>query len=148
MAHVAPPVRRVYQQAPTAGDLLTDPVVDHALKQAWNDSRPSAPEVPRGATGSIKQQQGGWLVWDRTSGHVSAIRVPAGTRDSLATMAGTRPKESERHQVVGWFRTSPNTTAEGYAGGTSPADVGWQNAHAKAPGLIETHEGRKTIPHR
>ncbi len=73
--------------------------------------------------------------------------MPAGSRDGLATMAGTRPPESDKQQVVGWFRTSPNTPAEGYGGGRSPADVGWQNAHGKCAGIVETQQGRQTIPY-
>jgi hypothetical protein len=142
----AVPLSRIYKKAPTAEELSSDPLVDHELKKAWADSRPNAPEVPRGTPGSVKQEQGGWLVWAKNSGRVSVTRVPGGTRDGLGTIAGTRPADSENQQVVGWFHTHPNTAAEGYRSGPSPADVSWQNAYGKAPGLIETHEGRMLIP--
>jgi type VI secretion system secreted protein VgrG len=143
----APPFSRFYKTAPTAAQLVTDPRVDHDLKQAWTDSRPNAAEVPRGTPGSVKQEQGGWIVWDKKTGHVSTTRVPAGTRDGLGTIAGTRPADNADQQVVGWFHTHPNTGAEGYGSGPSPADVGWQKAYGKAPGIIETHDGRQVIPY-
>jgi type VI secretion system secreted protein VgrG len=142
----APPLSRIYKSRPTAADLVTDPRVDHDLKKAWAESRPSAPEVPRGTPGSLKQEQGGWIVWSEKTGKVSTIRVPGGTRDGLGTIAGTRPVESPDQRVVGWFHTHPNVAAEGYGSGPSPGDVGWQRAEGKSPGIIETHDGRKIIP--
>jgi hypothetical protein len=142
----APPFSRIYKSAPKASDLVTDPRIDYDLKKAWSESRPNAASVPRGTPGSVKQEQGGWIVWDKKSGRVSTSRVPAGTRDGLGTIAGTRPVDNDKQHVVGWFHTHPNVAAEGYGSGPSPADVGWQNAYGKAPGIVETHDGRQIIP--
>src|SRR5262249_17123918 len=141
------PLSRVYTSAPTAAQLASDPLVSHDLKQAFQDSRPNAPDVQRGTPGSVKQEQGGWIVWDKNTGKVSTVRVPAGTRDGLATIAGTRPADTKDQQVVGWFHTHPNKASEGYGSGPSPADVGFQRAYAKCPGIIETHDGRQIIPY-
>jgi type VI secretion system secreted protein VgrG len=143
----APPFSRVYKSHPSVADLITDPRIDHDLKQAWGESRPNAAAVPRGTPGSVKQKQGGWVVWDKKSGHVATVRAPAGSRDGLGTITGTRPADTADHHVVAWFQTQPNVAAEGYASGPSPADVGWQNAHGKAPGIVETHDGRRVIPY-
>lgn len=138
---------RVYTSAPTLADLTSDPFVDQELQRAFDESNPNAPDVPRGSPGSLKQEQGGWLVWNRTTGQVEVQRVPAGTRDGLGTIVGTRPPDNASQQVVGWFHTHPNTSAEGYGHGPSAGDRGWQNAEAKVPGIIETHAGRQTIPY-
>ena len=54
-----------YSHKPTLNDLLNDSDVDAALQQAWQDSNPDAPEVPRGQSGSIKREQGGFIYWNR-----------------------------------------------------------------------------------
>ena len=142
-----PPQSNVYKSRPTVPDLTSDPLVDAELKRAWAESNPGAPEVPSGQAGSIKQEQGGWIVWNKNTGKVQVVRVLPGTRDGLGTIAGTRPSETGGDEVVGWFHTHPNTAKEGYTADPSPGDKGFQRAYAKAPGIIETHEGRKTIPY-
>lgn len=132
---------------PTLGDLLNDPVVDAELKRAWNESNPNAPEVRQGNPGSTKKEQGGWIVWNKKTGALKVIRVPAGTRDGLGPIVGTRPPDNDDQEVVGWFHTHPNKSSEGYGSSPSPGDVAWQNSEAKVPGIVETHDGRKTIPY-
>ena len=143
----APPASRVYKKQPTLADITSDPLVDFELKKAWNESNPNAPQVPNGTAGSTKQEQGGWIVWNKKTGKLEVQRVPAGTRDGLGTIVGTRPADTADQQVVSWFHTHPNVAAEGYTSGPSPGDTAWQAAEAKVPGVIETHDGRKTIPH-
>ena len=62
-------------------------------------------------------------------------------------------EEHKRHFHLIALYTEPEAQAmfvrrsdEGYGSGPSPADVGWQKAYGKAPGIIETHEGRQIIP--
>ena len=90
----------------------------------------------------MKLEQGGWIVG--SNGGFKVIRVAAGTRDTLATIVGTRPSG----MVVGWFHTHPNTAAEGYAP-TSPSngDLGFTRLEAKAPGVVIHHNGMFLIPY-
>ena len=121
---------------------LKDSGVSSSLSQAWQDSNPDAPSVLRGHSGSLKLEQGGWIVG--SLGKFKVIRVAAGTRDSLATIQGTRPSGV----VVGWFHTHPNTVAEGYAP-TSPSagDIGFTRQEAKVPGVVIHHNGMFLIPY-
>jgi hypothetical protein len=146
-APAGPPASKVYKTSPTLNDLVTDPLVDYNLKKAFTDSNPNAPNVPAGTAGSLKKEQGGWIVWDKKTGSLEVTRVPAGTRDGLGPIVGTRPADTADKQTVGWFHTHPNKSAEGYTSGPSPGDRAWQNSEAKVPGIIETHDGRKTIPY-
>jgi hypothetical protein len=139
--------RRTYKTKPTLPEVLSDPYMDKELKKAWNDSNPNALEVPQGQPGSTKHEQGGWIVWKKRTGRLEVIRVPEGDRDGLGPIVGTRPADNADQEVIAWFHTHPNTTAEGYGHDPSPSDIGWQNAEAKVPGIIETHEGKKTIPY-
>ena len=137
----------VYKTQPTLDQIKADPCVDKELKKAWDESNPNAPDVPRGTDGSTKKEQGGWIVWNKDTGQLEVYRVPAGTRDGLGPIVGTRPPDNEHQQVVSWFHTHPNKNSEGYGQEPSPGDTGWQNSEAKVPGIIETHDGRKTIPY-
>jgi hypothetical protein len=137
----------VVQPKPSLTDILSDQRVENELKKAWNDSNPGAPEVPFGSPGSLKKEQGGWIVWNRKTGQLAVTRVPAGDRDGLSPIVGTRPVDTADQEVVAWFHTHPNTLAEGYSQDPSPRDIAFQHSEAKVPGIIETHEGRKTIPY-
>jgi len=143
-----PVVRKTYRKKPGLDQVTNDPYVDAELEKAWNDSNPNDPEVRRGLPGSTKKEQGGWVVWNKKSGQLEVQRVAGGTRDGLGPIVGTRPQDNDNQEVVAWFHTHPNTTKEGYQHGPSPGDVAWQKSEAKAPGIIETHEGRKTIPYQ
>lgn len=139
--------RRKYTRTPTLKEILLDPLVDGELQKAWSESNPHAPDVPWGGTGSLKQEQGGWVVWNKQSSELEVVRVRGGTRDNFGSIVGTRPADTLQQEVVAWFHTHPNTDREGYTADPSPADIGYQNSEAKVPGIIETHEGRKTIPY-
>lgn len=137
----------LYSARPSLDDLLADPVVDAALRQAWTDSLPFAPEVPFDQPGSMKREQGGRIVWNRKPGTVEVIRVLPGARDGLPTIQGTRPTNDSEREVVAWFHTHPNTLQEGYLPDPSPADVSFTCNVALVGGLVETHDGRFLIPH-
>jgi hypothetical protein len=125
---------------------MADATVTAELNRAWNESNPNAPEVPSGTPGSTKMEQGGWIIWDPTANTFTVQRVPAGTRDGLATIVGTKPADTANAVVVAWFHTHPNTRAEGYGPDPSPGDLGFTQS-AGVPGIIKTHEGDKTIPY-
>jgi hypothetical protein len=124
---------------------MANGTVSAALTQAWNDSHPNVPDaVPPAAT--TKVEQGGWILWNPTNNSFSVQRVPAGTRDGLATIVGTKPADTATAVVVAWFHTHPNTRAEGYGPDPSGGDRGFTRS-ARVPGIIKTHEGDRTIPY-
>jgi len=138
---------RKYAASPMPAELLTDPLIDAALRRAWYESCPHGPAVPWGEPGSRKQEQGGWIVWNKQTGTLRVVRVSPGKRDGLATILGTRPQGSDNEEVVAWFHTHPNTISEGYSPEPGPSDIAFTWQTARAPGLIETHKGRRTIPY-
>jgi hypothetical protein len=83
---------------------------------------PNAPAVQRGQLGSIKQEQGGWIVkndnpwWKFWADNYSIERFPAGTRDSINPTV--RPVNA-----VGVFHGHSNTRVEGYSPDPSQADI-------------------------
>jgi hypothetical protein len=113
-----------------------------ALVTAWTDSNPEAPDVPRGTPGSLKQEQGGWILQDPSTSELTVQRVAAGTRDSLPTIAGTRPSNN----VIAWFHTHPNKRSEGYTSGPSPGDKAFTTSQARCPGIVQSHDGNFVIP--
>lgn len=133
-----------YDRTPTLQQLLDDPFIQQQLDLAWSDSNPNAPDVPRGQPGSPKQEQGGWIVWNKVTGHLEVIRLPAGTRDGMPD--GGLPPNNDQQQLVGSFHTHPNTAAEGYSSGPSPADIRWTNSYSHVPEIIPSHDGIYTIP--
>lgn len=136
-----------YAAPPTVPQILADTVMAAQLQRAWSDSSPNAPDVPNGSPGSLKHEQGGWFLWRKDSHILQNIRVGPGSRDGLGTIVGTRPPDSNIQQVVAWFHTHPNTSAEGYGSGPSAGDLNWQASEAKVPGIIVTHVGMVTIPY-
>jgi hypothetical protein len=126
---------------------MKDPEVQQGLNQAWNDSDPNAPSVPYGQPGSLKHEQGGWIIKWLWSDY-DMIRVGPGTRDSLPTINGTRPTCIFLCSVEGWFHTHPNWNSEGYDGyKASPGDIGFTQSEAQVPGVIMTHQKPVYIPY-
>lgn len=117
------------------------------MRKAWKNSKPNAPDVPFGSSGSPKSEQGGWIIWNKKTERVEIESVPGGTRNGLATISGTRPEDTSDRQVVGWFHTHPNKNSEGYRTGPSIGDLRFTHVEARVPGIIETHDGRITIPY-
>ena len=146
---VAPEVKpdelanKTYKTKPTLDDLLKDPFVDGELKRAWNESDPNGPEVKKGDPGSTKHEQGGGIYWNKKTGELKVERVPAGTRDGNSGA----PPGSGDWEKVSEFHTHPNTAAEGYSADPSPADKNYVKNVSHVPEIIETHDGRKTIPY-
>jgi hypothetical protein len=99
-------------QAPTAAELLRDPVVQTALDRAWVDSLP--------ADATRRHEEGGWIYMDVTTGMLSALRAPAGGQ---AMIDLTLPPLVPGATVVATFHTHPNPTAEGWDPRPSAGDT-------------------------
>lgn len=138
---------QVQGSAQNAPAFMSDPDVVQELNRAWVESNPNAPSVPRGQPGSSKVEQGGWIRQNRLTGTRNVLRLPPGTRDSLPTIVGTRPRWSLVYKLEGWFHTHPNTFAEGYSHLASPGDIAFTRHYARVPGVIKTHHGDVFIPY-
>lgn len=139
-----PLTSKKYPSKPTLDDLLKDPLVDAELKKAWQESNPNAPDVPKDQPGSTKKEQGGGIYWNKKTGELKIQRTPAGTRDGTSGAPASIGSDWEK---VGEFHTHPNKASEGYTADPSPADRNYVKNTSKVPEIIETHEGRKTIPY-
>ncbi|XVM85102.1 RHS domain-containing protein [Stenotrophomonas indicatrix] len=137
-----------YGREPRASDpqWTRDPKVRGQMEDAWNDSNPFAPAVRRGESGSLKRENGGWIVqFAGERGH-ELVRSPAGTRDRMSIESARKPSEFECGCIVkGYFHTHPNTRAEGYFPGTNGYDYDYQLQQG-VPGMIRGHEGYEFIP--
>ena len=98
--------------APTATELLNDPVVRQALEDAWADSLPADP--------AKRHEEGGWIYMDTTTQAISVQRAPAGHR---AMVDLGHPIAVPGSVVVATFHTHPNPAAEGWHPGPSAADA-------------------------
>src|SRR5262245_37996645 len=95
------------RRAPTASELLADPVVQAAIAQAWIDSQPSAPP-------GVRHEEGGWIYLDLTTSQVSVHRATPGIQDEIDL---NRPPHVLGAIVVGKFHTHPNPASEGWVTG-------------------------------
>ncbi len=136
---------RRYAARPGLSELLDDPRVHAELRLAWYASNPNAPDVRIGQPGSPKREHGGFIYWDPRSGRLIVQRVKAGSRDGLPP--GLPPPASADLELVGSFHTHPNTVSEGYVSDPSPADRTFTRDVSRVPEIVETHEGRKSIPY-
>jgi hypothetical protein len=98
--------------APTAAELLSEPVVQQALGQAWRDSQPADP--------AGRHEEGGWVYADTTTAAISIRRAPGGSR---AVLDLSDPPVVPGSVVVATFHTHPNPIADGWAPGPSAADT-------------------------
>lgn len=134
---------KIYKAKPTLDELVSDPLVDAEIKKAWKESNPDAPDVKSGKPGSTKKEQGGGIYWNRKTGALKVERVAAGTRDGNE---GAPPGSGDWEKVAE-FHTHPNKASEGYSSDPSPADKNYVKNGSKVPEIIETHDGRKTVPY-
>src|SRR5438046_3059489 len=98
--------------APTAADLLKEPMVQQALEDAWKDSLHADP--------TQRHEEGGWVFVDQTNGKVLIRRAPAGAQTTLDLAV---PPVVAGAVVIATFHTHPNPSAEGWDPGPSPADT-------------------------
>ncbi len=116
-------------QAPTAAELLADPVVVQAMEQAWIDSLPGDP--------GQRHEEGGWIYQDVTSGSITTRRAPSGTQRRLG-LGG--PPVIGGAVVVGTFHTHPNPRADGWLLGPSGTDQASAQLTG-VPWLIRAEDG-------
>jgi hypothetical protein len=115
--------------APTAAELLANPVVQAALAQAWVDSLPADPV--------LRHEEGGWIYLNLTTGELTIRRAPGGEQSSLDLL--TLPIVEDA-VVVGLFHTHPNPSNEGWQTGPSPQDL-YLDELAGVPDLIRADDG-------
>lgn len=131
---------------PASGTIIANTDVQREVERAWQESKPNAPEVPAGQPGSTKVEQGGWIIYNETTGAFRVVRVPQGTRDRLAL--DSPPAVQPPECVVAWFHTHPNTAQEGYWGAhdLSPEDERFFNRQRlrsgkRMPTILRGHGG-------
>lgn len=115
--------------APTAAQLLADPIVLAAMEQAWQDSLPNDP--------GRRHEEGGWIYADMATGVLTTRRAPAGARARLPL---DNPPVVARAVVVGTFHTHPNPSADGWDPTPSPTDQASAIASG-VPWLIRSDSG-------
>jgi hypothetical protein len=115
--------------APSADELLADPVVQQALEAAWRDSEADDPVQ--------RHEEGGWVYLDLATGFVTTQRAPRGGGSAIDL---GHPPALPGCLVVGKFHTHPNPTAEGWNPGPSASDLRIDAAHG-VPDLIRADDG-------
>src|SRR5262245_6914230 len=115
--------------APSAAELLQNPVVTAALESAWSDSVPSDPDQ--------RHEEGGWIYFETTSGTISVVRAAPGVQQAIDL---TQPPELAGCFVVGKFHTHPNPSEEGWMHGPSHRDHVIDRQHG-VPDLIRSDQG-------
>src|SRR5438552_6116676 len=90
-------------RAPSASELLNDPVVQAALEAAWLDSK--ADDL------SQRHEEGGWMYLDLITGQLTIERASVGNRAGIDL---DHPPLLQGSVVVGVFHTHPNPAAEGW----------------------------------
>jgi hypothetical protein len=125
-----PPRAADSARVPSLERIARNPVVAAAINSAWTASNPN--------TAGAKVETGFWVVRNDRTGALSVVQFPSnGTRDSLTPGA---PPSARGTTVVAFFHTHPNTVAEGYVNGPSPADQNFATANG-IPGIIRSHAG-------
>ena len=115
--------------APSAAELLRDPVVIDALEAAWNDSLPADPQQ--------RHEEGGWIYCELSTGMISVVRAAPGRRRAINL---SRPTERAGCVIVGKFHTHPNPSDEGWDPAPSEQDELVDNRHG-VPDLIRSDQG-------
>lgn len=118
--------------APSAAELLRNPVVDAAIEAAWLDSLPN--------DAVDRHEEGGWIYFELSSGTVSVVRSSAGGTKAIELYS---PPEIPGCVVVGKFHTHPNPSAEGWDPEPSPQDEVVDELHG-VPDLIRSDQGMFT----
>jgi hypothetical protein len=116
-------------QAPTATELLANPVVQAALDQAWIDSQADNP--------ATRHEEGGWIYLDLTTSQITTVRATRGILDGINL---NNPPIVSDSIVVGKLHTHPNPELEGWTQGPSPSDIVVDARHG-VPDLIRAENG-------
>jgi len=112
------------QNRPKLEAMANDPRVRAEIDKAWVASNPD---------GTPKHEKGFWILKDNSLSVQQFPSNASSTRDSL--IPGSMPD-----RAVAFFHTHPNTAAEGYIQGPSPADIRFANSIG-IPGIIRSHSG-------
>ena len=115
--------------APTASELLAEPVIKAVLEQAWQDSLPEDP--------SQRHEEGGWIYKDLATGEFLIRRA------AVVHQAGidlSSPPEVAGATVVAKFHTHPHPASEGWKVGPSKSDQHYDSLHG-VPDLIRAEDG-------
>src|SRR6516165_9980010 len=99
------------EPAPSAEELLTNPVVRNALDQAWLDSLPNDPQQ--------RHEEGGWIYFNTITREVLVRRAPRGMESQVIL---ENPPIIPDAVIVGIFHTHPNPSTEGWDPGPSDWD--------------------------
>jgi hypothetical protein len=115
--------------APTADELLADPVIQAALEDAWTTSLSDDP--------ANRHEEGGWVYMDTVSGAIQIRRASPGGQSDLDLDS---PPIVPGAVVVATFHTHPNPSSAGWDPGPSDADT--QSADILGvPCLIRADDG-------
>jgi hypothetical protein len=104
--------QQVMPQAPTAAELLQEPIVKQALEQAWRDSLSGDPVQ--------RHEEGGSIYADMQTGTIE-IRIAAS--GAQTTLDLSNPPIIPGSVVVATFHTHPNPSSEGWETGPSIDDT-------------------------
>jgi hypothetical protein len=115
--------------APSAAELLANPVVQAALASAWADSVPNDP--------ARRHEEGGWIYRALATTEIQVRRATPGGQASINL---ANPLELVGFVVVGKFHTHPNPTPEGWDPGPSFGDLRIDSIHG-VPDLIQSDSG-------
>lgn len=116
------------------------------MEDAWRDSNPDSPSVPKGSPGSKKREQGGWVVQFFGEKRPQLVRSSPGSRDQMGEDTLHKPSEFEcACRVLGFFHTHPNTRDEGYMPNANIFDYDFQ-VQMEVPGMIRNEDGYEFIP--
>ena len=129
MASTQPSPSQPRTQAPTAQELMADPVVQHALDQAWNDSLAADP--------AQRHEEGGWIYLDPASGVITVARASPGSNRFLDL---GNPPIFAGCFLVGIFHTHPNPSIDGWQPGPSIRDTIMDDLLG-VPDLIRSEQG-------
>jgi hypothetical protein len=118
------------EKRPELEKVANDPKISDQIDKSWDASNPDGP--------GAKQENGFWVMRDQNTGELSTQPFTTNaTRDSI--VPGATPS-IEGQDTVAFFHTHPNTAADGYLPGPSPADVAFANNRG-VPGIIQSHDG-------
>jgi proteasome lid subunit RPN8/RPN11 len=99
---------------PTAAEILADPNVRQAMRQAWEDSDDGGPN---------DHEEGGYIV-QNPDGSLAVVRVPSGDEDSVSFDIHESGMIGDQ-RIVGTFHTHPNT---GTTYDDTPSDADTSNS--------------------
>ena len=88
--------------APTADELMQNPVVQKALLDAWNEQPANA---------ARRHEEGGWIYMDISNGKITVERAFQGSHHRIDL---TQPVVILMSVVVAKFHTHPNPSSEGW----------------------------------